>query len=161
MPSTKTFKVYTGKFLSGWGRATVITTSTIIDKTSYAQFFAFLESDDFQYEELEISCDFSGVPSEVAAADYSTVDLEILSHAEQRLSRSLREYYKKIGEDYRLREIIKLEPNEDDTIIGLIMRNRFPDKIARIKHITKSEDLRQFLDQNRWVPKRQYHDRID
>ncbi len=161
MPKTDIFQTYIGSYINGLGRATLIIT---VDKDAfplaYSEYFAFLENDDLIYDEFRLECDSSNVPKHIANFDLSTLAMDSLFQAEQRLSRELRKRYKSYIPNNSLSKLIDLSLNDENAILRLIMRNRFPEKIDRVIQITKSEKLRFFLKMHKALPKLVYRDSL-
>ena len=161
MSGTDNFHTYTGSYLNGLGRATIIiTVDTDAVPLAYSEYFAFLESDDLLYDQFRIECDVSDVINTIAHIYLSRIIDDSLFKAEQRLSRELRDRYKNYLPDNSLSKLIDLSLSDEIAIVRLIMRNRFNDKIDQVIQITKSEKLRKFLNTHKTLPKLAYYSRL-
>ncbi len=154
---TDTFKTYVGNYIYGPGQPTVIiTANTKVQPIIYAESFIFLEGDDPVYDEKRICLDITDVPRKIAEWDLNTMLNEALSQAENMLSRLLYEYFKKNDEAIYLSQNFILKESDEQAIIRLIMRNRFPNKIEKVKNITMAESLREVLREYANIPKIQF-----
>ena len=147
MANSNPFYVYSGSYLNGFGYATIIVTAGIYERWFYGEYFAFLDSEEPMYDEDGIRCEPGMAPEEVIEIDTSMMGKETIFQAEMKLSRILRNNYKqKTREEYPFgRDVIRVSPGDESDIRRLIMRNKFSEKIRRVRDITKSDPLRMFL----------------